>query len=69
MHTHGPLAYEVTKLAVQAYLDKPDQIVRKSPRHRYIIIDSNKIKYSPSPEVLNALAGEDYDYHEGEDLQ
>merc|ERR1711871_357623 len=29
MHTHGPMAYEVTKLAVQAYLDKPDQIIQK----------------------------------------
>lgn len=56
MHTHGPLAYEVTKLAVEEYLDKPCQIIQKTPRHRYIIIDSNKVKYTPSTEILDALA-------------
>ena len=70
MHTHGPMAYEVTKLAVQAYLDKPDQIIQKSPRHRYIIIDSNKVKYSPSAEILDALANKNEgDKFNAEDLQ
>ena len=38
--------------------------------HRYIIIDSNKVKYSPSAEILDALANKNEgDKFNAEDLQ